>query len=166
MRKGERRPTAVRAAIFSAKVAKGGPDECWPWLGSCHRKGYGQFGDRSVGTRYAHRIAWEFAYGTIPDGMLVCHACDNPPCCNPSHLFLGTDRDNAQDRERKGRRKPAVGSKHGSAKLTEEQVREIRSREGISLRALGRLYGMSPGHIGCIRRGDKWKHVDGEEVPR
>lgn len=74
-----------------------GPSECWEWSGSRDRKGYG-FGD---GGR-AHRLAWEWENGPVPAGLMVLHRCDNPPCCNPKHLFVGTALDNARDALAKG----------------------------------------------------------------
>lgn len=88
---------------FWSKVSKGGSDECWMWAASCGTNGYGQFsmpGDRIV---KSHRIAWILTHGEIEDGMCVLHKCDNPPCCNPSHLFLGTVADNNRDMRQKGR---------------------------------------------------------------
>jgi len=75
-------------------------DECWVWLGSSSGGGYGQSQDK---IKKAHRQSWVYTNGDIPDGMDVCHECDNPPCCNPNHLFLGTHQDNMVDRTRKGR---------------------------------------------------------------
>lgn len=82
--------------------ASAGPDACWPWTAGKANGGYGAI--RYNGSIYrAHRIAWTIANGAIPQGMLVLHKCDNPPCCNPAHLFIGTHKDNSQDMARKGR---------------------------------------------------------------
>lgn len=94
-------------ARFTANVQKGGPEECWPWTGATNFKGYGDFSDRGQ-KRRAHRMTWELHYGPIPAGLFVLHRCDNRPCCNPNHLFLGTSSDNAWDRVKKGRQANAV----------------------------------------------------------
>lgn len=89
---------------FARFVQVGEPNACWEWTGFRIPDGYGQITIRSRQRTYkAHRLAWEIAHGPIPEGLQVCHKCDNPPCCNPAHLFLGTARDNVMDRERKGR---------------------------------------------------------------
>lgn len=83
-------------------------DGCLVWTGYRCPKGYGKIrrGGRGTSSAGAHRVAYELTNGTVPDGLYVCHRCDNPPCCNPAHLFLGTPNDNVQDCIQKGRRKP------------------------------------------------------------
>lgn len=94
---------------FWDKVEKLGPDECWPWKAAKDPRGYGRIGGdrrRSSGKRaveLAHRIAYQLEIGDVPLGLFVCHRCDNPTCCNPAHLFLGTCKDNNQDMYAKGR---------------------------------------------------------------
>lgn len=103
---------------FWRYIKKGGKDECWEWVGSKINGGYGNiriFNKMIV----SHRFSYELHKGKIPEGLLVCHSCDNPPCCNPKHLWLGTAKDNAVDMIKKGRG-------HNSSKLSEHQVLEIR----------------------------------------
>lgn len=90
---------------FWAKVDR--TDDCWTWTAATTGSGYGRFGHQNArgGWVAAHRFAYELANGPIPDGMFVCHKCDNPPCVNPSHLFLGTHQDNMRDMDAKGRRR-------------------------------------------------------------
>ena len=106
-------------------------DECWSWKASRDHNGYGQFSVSSVLSQAkmgSHRLAYLLATGCVADGACVMHRCDNPACCNPAHLGVGTHRDNMQDRVRKGRN--AHGERNGMAKLTREQVAEIRAASG------------------------------------
>ena len=107
----------------------------------------------------AHRMAWEIAYGKIPDGLFVCHKCDVVACVNPKHLFLGTMAENMADRNRKGR--VATGERVGTSKLKIEQVREIRLllADEIPVKQIARKYGLSPINISKIRDGKRWKGV-------
>ncbi len=159
--------TAKDISRFWDKVDRGGPEQCWPWR-SYRSSGYGRFWLLGWMPR-AHRIAWVLSHGRIPNGLRVCHHCDNPPGCNPAHPFLGTDRDNVLDRVHKGRPggggakgNSARGERHGRAKLTEGQVRAIRRRrnaEGVSSRKLASHYGVSRGAIYHIVSGRNWKHL-------
>ena len=110
---------------FWKKVDKNGANGCWNWTASSNEKGYGQF---KLGLRMVrvHRISWELAFGEIPDELWVLHQCDNPPCVNPAHLFHGTNQDNVDDRQQKGR--TPAGEQHSSHKLSDIQVLEIRRR--------------------------------------
>ncbi len=144
---------------FWLKIDKRGPDECWPWLASGDVRGYGQFGLLPAGTRtmfYAHRIAYYLATGKQPGPLCVCHKCDNPSCCNPAHLFLGTQADNMADMRIKDR--ACVGSGHGSSKLTEAQVLEIRASNAPGV-ALAAKYGVKRSTISLIKSRRCWKHI-------
>jgi len=116
---------------------------------------------KGVGRR-AHRVAYEHTFGAIPDGLLICHTCDNPACCNPLHLFAGTDADNSHDRDRKGRQVAPKGSANGQSRLTEEQVVAIRLAYAKGERnqyELADQYRVAQSTIGGIVRGVTWRHV-------
>lgn len=147
---------------FWPKVERGNPDECWEWTAAKHQFGYGMLGVNSK-VIYAHRFSWQIHFGDIPPGMEVCHSCDNPPCVNPNHLFLGTQTDNVYDMQRKGRHRGGSmpGESHPQSKLTKKQVRAIREQYAqgeISQRALAEQYGMCQSAIGNIIRRKSWKH--------
>jgi hypothetical protein len=141
---------------FWLKVDKRGPDECWPWLASGNVRGYGQFGLLPAGIFSAHRVAYYLATGKQPGPLCACHTCDNPSCCNPAHLFLGTDADNVADKVAKGR--CAAGVNHGRAKLTEEQVLEIRAVNETQV-VIAAKYGVSRGLVSRVRSRRNWKHI-------
>lgn len=129
---------------------------CWEWQASIGSHGYGQL--THLQQKYtAHRLSWEIHRGPIPDGLCVLHRCDNRSCVNPDHLFLGTKADNLQDMTDKGRR--AVGSKHGSCKLTEEQVKEIRAGDALPAQVIADAYGISRSLVYLIRNKKRWSHV-------
>lgn len=146
---------------FWLRVDVGTEDECWPWRGS-KRRHYGEF--KVAGKRHiAHRLAYELATGIEPGELLVCHRCDNPLCCNPAHLFLGTVADNNRDKVEKGRQARFPGSLNPRAKLTEDDVREIRRRRanGEKGRALAAEFKVSPSRITMLAnpRYGIWSHV-------
>lgn len=142
-------------------------DGCWKWTASKNLRGYGQltFGsrtDKSRNTVSAHRLSWMINVGDIPSKMCVLHKCDNPPCVRPEHLYVGTHQDNMRDRDSKGRNAQVAGEQHGAAKLTEEQVKEIRSQYipgVISQSMLAAHYGVSREAISFIVNRVNWKHI-------
>jgi hypothetical protein len=143
----------MNADEFWSQVEK--TPTCWLWHKTTKR-GYGFVGHNGK----AHRIAWELTFGGIPTGLCVCHRCDVRNCVNPAHLFIGTHGDNNRDARDKGRGVYPKGEHHGRAKLTERQVREIRSRAYRgNYSALGREFGVSVQTIHQIVLGLKWKHV-------
>jgi hypothetical protein len=134
---------------FWSKVDVRGLGECWPWTGARNTKGYGTFwvGEHKWST--ASRFAWERTNGLIPAGMQVCHRCDNPPCVNEAHLFLGSAADNTADMVAKGR---------GTARLSMGDVREIRRMyPHVRQVALAELYGVAQATISNIVREKTWR---------
>lgn len=142
---------------FWSKVDKRGPADCWLWTGGQAK--YGIIWVDGV-TRYrgAHRISYQMANGDIPDGMLVCHKCDNPLCVNPEHLFLGTPGDNVRDMISKKRNVTTPGEKNAMAKLNWSRVREIRAKGGNHL-ALSKEYGVSRRTISDVLANRKWRET-------
>lgn len=137
------------------------------WTAYRNEDGYGVCGYGPL-LRKAHRVAWELTYGPIPERLCVCHRCDNPPCCNPAHLFLGTKADNAADRDAKGRGytpppdapPPPVhfGEANVNAKLRREDVLKIREARanGATLREIARTFGVGKSTIFSVVRGHTW----------
>jgi hypothetical protein len=149
-------------------VEVGESDKCWPWKLYCDPRGYGRV-KRKKKNYSAHRIAYQLHYlngrQLRLEGLNVCHKCDNPPCCNPSHLFLGTQKKNLDDAITKGRLfslPPRKGSENGRAKLTDSDVAEIRAayepRYG-ALTELSKRFGVSRGVIWKVVNNRSWKHV-------
>jgi len=136
-----------------------GSEACWPWTKARDRAGYGRlrYDGRMVS---AHRRAYELGIGPIPVGLDVCHTCDNPPCCNPAHLWAGTARDNLRDAVAKGRLTAVfrTGEQATFHKLTWPAVRDIRARyaAGESQRSLGRAHRVSQVAIHFIVTGKTW----------
>ena len=132
-------------------------DGCWEWQAYRSRAGYGTFTYMGE-VRLAHRIAWMLTHGPIPEGMEVCHSCDNPACCRPDHLFLGTHRENMHDCLNKGRFHR--GERTGGARLTEDDVRVIRTLyPQMNYTDIGKRYGVTIGTIKAIIVGKTWRHV-------
>lgn len=142
---------------FYSYVQVGKEDECWEWLGFT-AVGYGMFMFDGKPMK-ASRFIWWFTTGQHPEELYVCHHCDNKMCVNPKHLFLGTQKENMQDAVRKGR--IVHGAKHYNARLTENDVREIRAKRtaGISCHQLTTEYGVSFTQIWNIVRRKQWVHI-------
>lgn len=136
---------------------------CWLWCGYTSAAGYGQIGTgKARGTIYAHRYSYEHFKGHIPDGLYVLHSCDQPACCNPDHLSVGTHADNMaqmNERDRRAKAHPnARGELNHEAKLTEAAVKDIRSGR-MSIAAFATLYGVNTRTVECAAKRKTWKHV-------
>lgn len=135
---------------------------CWVWTASTNQWGYGRlgYGRRNNPKKIAaHRLSWSIHNGTIPEGKLVLHKCDNRKCVNPKHLYLGTSQDNSNDMVRKKRH--MFGESHNRAKLTIEQVKEIRElcHSGIRQVDIGNAYGISQFAVSLINRRINWRLI-------
>lgn len=147
---------------FFSKIGQINDDGCIEWFAKSMIQGYGVF---SIGGIHilSHRIAWILENGLISNELEVCHKCDNPPCCNLDHLFLGTHADNAADMAMKGRGGsfPRPGEMNNLAKLTEDNVREIRSlaNTGMTHKGIAHRFGVTRQNIGFIVNEKTWTHI-------
>jgi len=134
-------------------------DACWEWQGGRHDDGYGRAGYANV-LMLTHRLAWIFTHGTIPDGAYVLHQCDNPPCVRPSHLYLGTQRENMRDRKERER---FLGADMPNARWTPEQVLAMRRAYGAgeAISSLAQRYGVGDARMSEIVHGKAYTHVPG-----
>lgn len=129
-------------------------DTCWIWEGNKNKDGYGRINFNSK-HQLAHRYAYELLVGCIPENKLICHHCDNPPCCNPEHLFLGTDRQNTDDKLLKKRHK-------NGQKLSITSVKEIKKllNNGLTQKKIGEIYGVTRSAISNIAYGQSWSNIE------
>lgn len=140
-------------------------ENCWEWTRGLTHNGYGVFYTSSFGKKQfrAHRFCWEISFGKIPQGLLVCHTCDNPKCVRPSHLFLGTHSDNSKDMMRKGRSRSAglKGEKSPYHKLNDEKVRKIREmhKNGVSQADIARIFCVNKTAVNKVILRQNWSHV-------
>lgn len=152
--------TSALEESFWSRVQK--KSYCWIWTGGRDKDGYGRF-CHAKKQRRAHRTSYELMIGVIPSGMLVCHTCDNPPCVNPDHLWIGAVRDNARDAATKGRLHRPSGETNPTAVLSSQQIGEIRERyrRGEATQAdLAREFGTTFQNISSIVRGKSWASAD------
>lgn len=157
-----RRMTAGR--FWQRVDSSAGPGVCWPWTGSLHADGYGKL--RWAGANVlAHRTAYALIHGEIPAGLCIRHRCDNPPCCNPDHLEIGTWADNVMDTVSRGRH--VRGELSPMAKLSEAAVKDIRRgfRNGKTRYELAERFHVSHTLICQVIKRKKWRHVDETSLP-
>ncbi len=144
---------------FWSKVNVRSRHDCWEWAAAVRKKteGYGAFW---MGGRHqpASKVAWVLTNGDVPSGLQVLHTCDNPPCCNPAHLFLGTNRQNNADKVSKKRH--VFGVRVATAKLTPENVLKIRAlKSTMTQREIAAEFNITPAYVGEICRRESWKHL-------
>ena len=162
------RPPVPAIERFNTKYTVDKLTGCWLWSAHKNKQGYGQFFDKDKRWR-AHRWAYQHYLGEIPDGMCVCHKCDNPSCVNPEHLFLGTQQENMDDMLSKGRQSPPKGECSFHSTLSEKSVVLIkrflerhpteRGPQGGQCDFLARWFGKSKSIISDIGTGRTWRHI-------
>lgn len=145
------------ASRFQSKVVFKGGDHCWEWKPPPKKNGYGQI-QVDGKMQLAHRVAYMLYKGDIPDGLLVCHRCDNRRCVNPDHLFLGTHTDNQNDSVSKGRRNCPKGESQWKSRFKEEDILAIRS-DTRTQTEIARDYGVTQSQISKIKSRSTWKHI-------
>jgi hypothetical protein len=149
--------TSSEAHRFWSKVDVATSDMCWQWTGYCLPFGYGQVWLQGK-TVLSHRVAYSFAKGKVPPDLHVRHLCDNPCCCNPAHLALGSDQDNSDDKCRQGRQ--ARGSGNGRSKLSEQEVLHIY-KSSETQEKLASEFGIRPSMVSRIKNGVYWHWLTG-----
>jgi len=154
---------------FWSKVDK--TTDCWNWRAAKCRDGYGLYGIRHIGQFKAHRFSLMLSGVSIPKGYVVMHRCDNPSCVNPEHLKPATVQENNKDKQIKGRQSFPKGTANAGAKLTDDQVRDIKARaivgsrvgynNGSNIKEIAAEYNVIPETVRLIARGHIWKHING-----
>lgn len=152
-----------------SKIDVRSENECWVWQGAKTTAGYGVIRINYI-LKYAHRLTWMLHYKSdIPKKGQICHTCDNPPCCNPAHLFLGSQADNMKDAANKGRIKEKVhrGITHHTTHLKEKDIRKIRhlGQTDIPHQEIGNYFGISRMSVNDIIHKRTWQHIDPEYKP-
>ena len=153
-------PESLRTKFLKHALI-GSKESCWGWKGSKHKQGYGMAYAQGAVIK-AYRLSYLVNIGEIPEGICVCHKCDNPSCVNPDHLFLGTQAENILDMDKKGRRTPQKGAFNHNAKLSEAEVaslREVYSKGGNTISTLAKQYGLSISGCYSIIKRKTWSHI-------
>ena len=160
---GESILAEVRERLY-ANVDMSDSNACWPFAGATDDEGYGLCSSTFARTRKAHRLA-AWLVGDDINGRVVLHTCDNPPCINPAHLYVGSHEDNEADKDAKGRR--PIGEEHGAARLTETEVKSIVARveSGVARRSVAAAFSVSTSLVNAIMNGRVWRHVTGKLRP-
>ncbi len=145
---------------FTEKYTINTATGCWEWAGAKDKHGYGRFYNDGRNAM-AHRVSFELKTGiTLNKEQHIMHSCDNPCCVNPAHLSIGDHKANMRDMASKGRAYHPSGEANGRAKINETQARIIRRIQGMSLQAIGDLFGLSYKAVHYIRIGKRWAYLE------